>query len=339
MSSPASVASTTSASAASASASISVAASASAAPAVVPASDACAAAPRYSFEATGKYRRSRTKLLVLSQGDANHDARDAVVAVGAPATLTAKFVYGPVHKDLEGEDVVFFLRQADCSWANLGKVTTDGDGRASLDVPAATLSAPGRYPFEVVVEGDGSIAEGSVFVLAPKTRAVVFDVDATLTVGDEEIVDQVLTGTVPEMQVDADKIVRQWADAGWLVAYVTGRPRQLTKLTRAWLRDKGFPTGIVRLTSSAAEAVPSVEGVQTYKEHAIKELRDAGLDIGFAYGNAVTDICAYAHSGVDPKRTFIVGPHGGKACDGGAPTQALESYTQQLDDVAGLARP
>ena len=55
--------------------------------------------------------------------------------------------------------------------------------------------------------------------------------------------------------------------------------------------------------------------------------------VDFAYGNATTDIFAYAQAGVAPQQTMIMGDHGGEAgtVDGG------EGYTQHLTDVGSEA--
>ncbi len=64
-----------------------------------------------------------------------------------------------------------------------------------------------------------------------------------------------------------------------------------------------------------------------------------GLRFVAAYGNAPTDICAYAEAGIDPAVTNIVGSHGGEACDDGEPTQAVSDYRDHLNDLGASTLP
>jgi hypothetical protein len=97
--------------------------------------------------------------------------------------------------------------------------------------------------------------------------------------------------------------------------------------------------GYVRVTDRSSDSIPDEEGVQRFKESALLELKAAGLTLDQAYGNAKTDICAYLHAGLDPKRTFILGPHAGSPCGASSPTVGLESYTLQLPRLASLTSP
>lgn len=294
----------------------------------------------YDFRPTGELRHTRNDLFVASQGEARTHGRDALVKLGSPARIEAKFSYGPFAKDLEDEDVSLFVRRPDCAWTRVGTVRTDDRGIATFEVSSAVLSKVGAYAFEAVLDSDGEAAPGAIYVIDGKTKAVVFDVDETLTVGDGELIEQLAFDADPEMRRDANRIVREWARAGWFVAYVTGRPHQLTDITRSWLGENGFPQGLLRTSESFGIAM-SGSATQLYKSTVLETLKKTGLDLRFAYGNATTDICAYSAAGIDPLRTFIVGPNAGKSCSGAKPTVALASYTEQLGapilELAGLA--
>ena len=290
----------------------------------------------YEFSPSGKYRHTRTRLLTQSQGDPKHAAQDAVTKGGKPAVLRGKFSYGAGSKDLEDEDVGLFLRTPSCAWLRAGTTTTDGEGMASFRIEPDKLPEPGVYAFEMVVDGDGSRAPGSLFVVEPGAKAVVFDIDATLTTSDDEIIDEVLNGKVPSMRPEAATVAKAYGDAGFVVAYVTGRPYLLTETSRRWLSDNGFPRGLVRTTDSLRECLPTEEGVGRFKQRALTELKAGGLDFKVAYGNAVTDICAYQHIAIDPQRTFIVGPFGGQGCAGSPATRALSGYPEHLADLPKL---
>ncbi len=288
------------------------------------------------FSPKGTYRHSRSRLLVTTQGDPKHAAVDNVVVAGSQTSLKGKFSYGSTSKDLEDEDVTLLLRSPSCSWKRMSTVRTDDDGWASFPIAASDLSEPGVYGVELAVEADGSRAAGWLFVLPKRTRAVLFDVDATLTTSDNEIIDEVMSGKVPEKRPSAEQVAQGYAERGFVLAYVTGRPYLLSDSTRRWLDDHAFPLGVLRTTDRVREASPSDEGVGRFKEKAIAELKASGLDFKVAYGNALTDICAYKRNGIDPKRTFILGPHGGKGCDGGPNTNALPGYGEHLADLGPL---
>jgi hypothetical protein len=115
----------------------------------------------------GKYRHLRTRAFVQAQGEPKHAGPDAVVPRGGKGTLRAKLAYGPLHKDLEDEDVRVFVRADDCTFRDLGAHRTDDDGWVSVELDGGSLGAPGAHAAEVVVDGDGTRAEGAVYVVAP----------------------------------------------------------------------------------------------------------------------------------------------------------------------------
>lgn len=318
------------------------ASSASAAPSTSASARAC---PREhaSHKPRGSYRHLRTRAFVQSQGDPKHAGPDAVVPRGGRGTLRAKFAYGPLHKDLEDEDVRVFVRADDCTYRDLGVQRTDDDGWIALDLDGASLGAPGPHAAELVVEGDGSRAELVVWVVEKGSRAVVFDIDATLTTSDREVFAEVLKGKVPAMRADADRVVKAYCDAGVTPVYLTGRPYMLGPASRAWLEARGMCPGVVKTTTSVEASLPRESDVGAFKEAELRALRAAGLDLVVAYGNATTDICAYARAGVPPEKTFILGPHGGAACDtqpGAGPTIGLgDDYTKHVARLPSLVRP
>lgn len=288
------------------------------------------------FEPTREFEHRRSKL--IASAEPHHYAVDALAKLGGPATLRAKFSYGPTSKDLEDETVVFFLEGKGCKVAEVGRATTDGDGWARLEVPSSKLLV-GEQRFTAVVAADGSRSKASLHVVQPGTKAVVFDVDATLTTSDREIFEEVLKGYVPEMRPDGPKVVKAYADAGYFIGYITGRPYLLLRNTKGWLADKGFSPGYVRVTDRTHQALPTGAGVEAYKLSALEELKAAGLVLAHAYGNATTDIAAYARAGFPTNRTFILGPYAGQACEGFDKTVALDSYSAQLPLLPGLFGP
>jgi phosphatidate phosphatase PAH1 len=281
--------------------------------------------------------------LTAKLGSPHHGAADVVAGVGEQVTLRAKFAYGVISKDLQDEPVVAMLADrpvdGDCpSWRRVGGALTDDDGRVAITASTGRggmleHGGLGRFPFFMVVPGDDSAAEGAVWALKSGRRAVVFDIDGTLTEGDEAIVEQVLSGESPPPRDGSAEVARRLAKDGALPIYITGRPDVLGGLTRKWLRGHGFPLGPLFLTTTTEAAMPSEEGVQRFKTAALRDLKKRGVVIERAYGNATTDICAYWSAGIPAEATFIVGGHAGEACEaaaGAEPTQSLGSYREHL---------
>lgn len=289
-----------------------------------------------TFTPTGEYSRKRTRLFVQSQGSPRHAASDVVFPVGGAAAVEGKFTYGKARKDLEHEEISLFIRDADCAWLSVGTGFTNDDGWVRIEIPETLVTAPSARAFQLVVRGDGSRAKGTLWAVRPGTAAVVFDVDATLTTSDAALFDELLEGTVPEPRPNGSALAAALAGRDVLVVYLTGRPYFLGPLTRAWLESHGFPEGVVRTTKRLSDSAPTDRGVGAYKEAALRDLKGAGLDVRLAYGNAPTDICAYARGGIDPRRTFILGPHGGEGCDGYPATRALAGYIDHVSKVAEL---
>nr|MBA2320394.1 hypothetical protein [Deltaproteobacteria bacterium] len=56
------------------------------------------------------------------------------------------------------------------------------------------------------------------------TSAVLFDIDGTLTTGDGELIEDLLGDGAPHMRPGASAVAQRWANLGYLVVYITGRP-------------------------------------------------------------------------------------------------------------------
>jgi hypothetical protein len=299
--------------------------------------------PEPAIGAPADWRHGLISPATVALGLPQHSAVEPIVNPGADIAVAGKFAYGVISKDLEDEDVELWLRLPDLggedcgAWRSVGRATTDSDGRATVSVDPALVPEPGAYDFRFVVRGDRTAARGAVWVVEPGTALVLFDVDGTLTIGDSEIFEQVLLGQDPEMYAAADTVVSTYAGAGYQPLYVTGRPYFLNPATRTWLEAHGFPPGPVRTADDVGSVLPTEGGVQTDKREYLRDLiAETGVSIPYAYGNATTDICAYAEAGIDPARTHIIGPHAGEACAGYGPTVALEDYPTHLPALANL---
>jgi phosphatidate phosphatase PAH1 len=281
---------------------------------------------------------THTPLAIVAQGAPNHSMQDVVATSGAGASIRGKFSYGPVSKDLEDEKVRVFLDG--CSgWTRLGDFRTDADGRIAVPVPPSL--GPGVYDVGLEVLGDGSTAAGRVWLLPAGTRIAVSDIDGTLTTADEEFVRDVFTDLfhpissgsyVPKAYPGAAALTNALAARGYVVVFLTGRPYWLTGKTRAWLAGGGFAEGPVHVTDTNGEAIPSAGGVGAFKVGYLRSLAAAGFRLEEAYGNATTDVSAYAGAGIPPASTWIIGPNGGAS----GTNAVMGSWEPRVAEIAKL---
>lgn len=293
-----------------------------------------------------EWRHTSTSLVTVTQGAASHRGQDVVVVEGTGPLLVGKFAYGAFDKDLEDEEVEVFLQlDPPCgAWVSYGTVLSSEDGqygtqygieddggRVFFALPGGDALPVGRYPVRMLVHGDLSRAAFTLFVVPARTSTVVFDIDGTLTTSDFQLIAELFLDIfngdyVPELRPGGPDVVRAWAGRGYLVVYLTGRPDMLRARSEEWLVGQGFPPGAVHLTDTNAQALPTSGGVAAYKTDFLAKLRaEADVDLFAAYGNATTDIEAYAAAGIPLERTFVIGDNAG---EGG--TVALDSYPAHL---------
>lgn len=293
-----------------------------------------------------KWRHTRTPFFTTSQGGPNHRCRDGIAVAGDAQELVCKFAYGPWDKDLEDEDVELFVRPEGADeWRRLGVGRTHRDGRGDgsrrihalggwliFSVPSDAALPRGRHRFRAVVRGDGTAAEGTLWVLAPGSDLAIFDIDATLTTGDRELTKELAAGGIGEdyhqrIRPGAAAIVRARSTAGALPVYVTARPDRVSPQTRAWLTAEALPAGPLHLQSNVSASLSKTR-TERYKRRVVQGLLDRGLRVVAAYGNAETDIDAYLGAGIHPSRVFIVGAHRGERG-----TTAITDYREHLESL------
>lgn len=256
-----------------------------------------------------------------------HMVHDVLVADGQSARLVAKFDYDLVmHKDLEGERVHAWLFGSGMQeWESLGVHTTDSDGKIELELAPRPL---GDYRVHLRVEGDGSSADGWLTVVEPGREAVLFDIDGTLTLSDGEAYADYAGVRRATPYEQAAQTVQAYRDKGYRILYLTARPYWVTRDGRDWLSEQGLPAWHYR--TKMYGGFPTRRGTVAHKADYIRYLREeVGLNIVRAYGNAATDITAYAEAGLPKQETWIIGEHAGKE-----QTQALQGdYRQHLREV------
>ncbi|MFH0901485.1 MAG: hypothetical protein V2A73_12735 [Pseudomonadota bacterium] len=289
--------------------------------------------------------RHTTSSLIVQLGHPGHSAQDVVAVTGLDgAVLQGKFAYGTVSKDLQDEDVAVYLD--DCQgWKSLGVHATNSDGR--IAVPLSSSLATGIYDVRLVVLGDATVTESRVFVLPSGSRITVFDIDGTMTTSDGEVAKDVIVDFfrpiysgeyVPIAYPGAVELTTAHRSRGWMVLFVTGRPYWLTAVTRQWLRDLHFATGMLHVTDTNAEAAPTVEGVGNFKLSFLRKLTTAGFRVDLAYGNATTDIYAYLNAGIAPSSVWIIGENGGKEGTNAA-TDSWQARATEVSTMPTIEQP
>lgn len=152
--------------------------------------------------------------------------------------------------------------------------------------------------------------------------AIVTDIDETLTISDAEFLTQLGDSTYDPVERDgAAEMVTAYADLGYRIMYLTARAENLMasdngetsrELTERWLMEHGFPLDEANTEVVLSEMLVLGESARTYKAEAIAALQADGWRFDYAYGNATSDIDAYADAGIGLDVTFIIGEHAGE---------------------------
>lgn len=212
---------------------------------------------------------------------------------------------GYLSTPLAGENVsLWFYDTVRASWQSVGSGKTGSDGY--YDLPATGFVAPNGQPIYSMLEADGSCAEHFDYLFAPGSKVIVTDIDGTLTTDDSQIAMQIPDETyVPKMMTAADHLMQAWAAKGYPIVYLTARPHVLRNESRGWFTDLGFPDGPL-ITKNGGLMDDAYKTIWMNRM-----VNNFQWTVVAAYGNAITDITAYANAGVPKDRTFIVGPVGG----------------------------
>ncbi len=276
-------------------------------------------------------------MLTSKAGSAYHRGRDRVIKTGAPQVVIGKFTYSYADVDIEGEDVdVFVERGCGGSWEKLGTTKTtfsgehadvddvsDSGGRVYFEIPAAKALAPGRHRVRMVVAADQTFADAILDVVPDGTPMFVSDVDGTLTESEHAEWRALYEGVDPPAHPKAAEALSALAAKGIRPVYLTARPEWLMGKTHEFLKNKGFPPGIV-ITTTGLTGI-SGSAARDYKTAALARLADQGARVIWAFGNRDTDTDAYDAAEIKPvdHRVFlrIDDPHGGRR---------IEAYSEIL---------
>lgn len=212
--------------------------------------------------------------------------------------------------------------------------TTTGPGGSSTAAAGSGTADTGT------TAADGTTAASSTGpgVCELEQPAIVTDIDATLTISDGEFTMQIGDGNYDPIEREgAAELIGAYADLGYHVLYLTARSEEITvdvteetarEVTERWLDEHGFPTDPERTEVVLAPMFVFGDDAQAYKSEALMERQATGLRFDYAYGNATSDIGAYAAAAIPLDATFIIGEHGG---EGGTVAVAGEGWTEHAD--------
>ena len=188
------------------------------------------------------------------------------------------------------------------AWKMLGRDLTDEDGLYNI----AGDTVPDGQPVYSMLEANGTCAESYDYLFPMGEKVVVTDIDGTLTTSDNELAMEIADPTYdPALMGHAAELTQAWAMKGYPVIYLTNRPHPVRVESRTWLAGHMFAPGAVITSNGTSTA-------DVYKTAWLERMvQTFHWTVVAAYGNAATDITAYANAGIPKADTFIVGPLAG----------------------------
>ena len=224
-----------------------------------------------------------------------------VLGVAASALQTNVLAAEPVS--------LWRYNESTSAWELLGRTTTAADGSYSFDL--GTTFDAGSHKVWAVFEAGRTCYTHSLMVWPEGTQFVLSDIDGTLTMSDDELFAEIGDPDYDQQtKGDAIELIQAWDDKGYGLVYLTARPGDFRPMTEAWKARRGLPHGLTQFAFSLVFD----ETARAYKAEFISTLvDDLGWDIVAAYGNATSDIEAYADAGIPLDVTFIIGEHAGES--------------------------
>ena len=187
---------------------------------------------------------------------------------------------------------------------------------ASLAVLAGAAACGGGATDGTVESADTSTTQPAVDTTAAceaERHAVVFGLDGVLTPSDDELFRQIQDASyTPATRDGAAELVQAWADRGYEIVYISGRPsnmvlhdRPVLEVTNEWLAASSFPTGegtTLTLWDPTQYATKDL-----YKLQTIFDLVTDGVVVDAAYTESPDDYRALRTGGVDVENLYAIG--------------------------------
>ncbi|MDF3058386.1 MAG: hypothetical protein K0R17_2601 [Rariglobus sp.] len=176
-----------------------------------------------------------------------------------------------------GEEGAVTWRVADWQWT----VRTDDDGYWMLAMNQPLSLAPGWVEIETV---PAASSQAGLLVVDPRNRlGIISDIDDTILRSDVTATWKLLKNslTVPPGRREAVPGMAELyhrmlspnvAPRASAVFYVSASPRQLTDNVRSFLKNGGFPRGVLRLKEISESSENSLFSQKDYKLRALTEV-------------------------------------------------------------------
>lgn len=262
---------------------------------------------------------------------ADHDvlfyASDLLLRPGQTGQLSACLQTVHAFRGVRGVTVAFFLGEQE-----VGRAVTDEESLARC---FWRPGGPGFYRLRVRCvqlppdidkeerNADKASADLLVEVSPPGRQFLAVDLDHTLV---DESFGKVLTGQKCQSMAGSTQTLTRLAGRYGII-YLTARPDELTRKSKLWLDQCGYPPGVLITCSSLND---SLHNSGQYKSNRLVTLRSDFPNIQAGVGDQVSDAQAYLANGMTAY--LIASIHGSKA----AKKQAKELAA--LDPDRRLAR-
>lgn len=247
-----------------------------------------------------------------------HRGRDMFFRDGEPQWVLAKFAYGTVGDRLKDEDVdIFVLTGCGAAWKKLARVRTSGsnhssrevegfeddEGRVLYQIPDSQRLPIGRHRVRLVAAADGTATELFIEVLPQGTELAVIDLDGTMNEGIAvEVAYKIFDATSPARDGSTD-VLQTLAQKGYRPYYLTARADLDIGRTRDFIRQNGFPDGVIETTSLVVGEFGAAAA--KFKEASLDRQKARGLVASFAFGNQKSDAEAFDHGGIPREHRFF----------------------------------
>lgn len=243
----------------------------------------------------------------------NHDPRRWILLVSLASACA-----GDGDSDSEAS-----TSEASTSGASISGASTSGASTGDASTGAVPTTSGADAATADASSGDGAASSSSGGgVCEDEQPAIVTDIDETLTTSDAEFLMQLADPTYDPMEREGGAaMISAYADLGYRVMYLTARSEDLDvfgtdetarEITVRWLEEHGYPLDPDTTVVVLSETLVFGDATQVYKAGALMEQQAMGWRFDYAYGNATTDIGAYAEAGIDVSATFIIGENAGQ---------------------------
>jgi hypothetical protein len=244
-------------------------------------------------------------------------------AMAYPAQKTQLMVRVQLIKRMKGiSDVTVTFYDEDNE--ELGSAVTNGSGIAKYPF---TPPKEGNYPFtaKIVdlpddVNGDADKIESTPILVMTRNKQakfIVIDLDHTVVASS---FNRVLTFGAKPMPKAKDVLERIEKDLDYNVIYLTHRPGLMTRKSKDWLVENGFPQG--PLLAAQLSDIPNNEG---YKADQIAKLKEAYPNTRIGVGDKIGDARAYISNDL---ATFLL-PH----LKEGADAKDMYALAKEIEDL------